>query len=467
MLKFKSFNIFTKKNIYLIIFFSFLISIILSSIYVKNYDKIKVYQNDRAVHSMIKIAVNQVWKDANNIILDLDSGKNFFVAGDDYDEFLPQKFLALYYLLIDKEIYGENNILNVDNGKLGFLIIKTLLFYLSVFYLAKTLLDSFPIKNSLIIILFLCLEPTIFQYHSSFWNESLAYIFQILLISIFLKKKRTNFHYLIIGILTGLIYSIGQEFLFLFIPIIIYLIFIYKKKIFKPLISFITGCLLIYSCISAHNFYRTGNPYFVAEGSKGALYLYLVPNILQISNEMSISQVNSILINDQKKWANKNNIKLKDDNIRNIYDKIDDKNDERKYLNYLQKKSISTVIEYPITTILFIIKKTIHTLLLDPFYIRNFYKYDEVGKNKYYGTDNQKELIKFRAAYTIIIYSIIIKGFISIFNKKRNLTLLISLLCLYQISVLGWMGINRYFTPSLIYLSIFFSYGIFPQKKEN
>ena len=96
MLKFKSFNIFTKKNIYLIIFFSFLISIILSSIYVKNYDKIKVYQNDRAVHSMIKVAVNQVWKDANNIILDLDSGKNFFVAGDDYDEFLPQKFLALY-----------------------------------------------------------------------------------------------------------------------------------------------------------------------------------------------------------------------------------------------------------------------------------------------------------------------------------------------------------------------------------
>ena len=34
------------------------------------------------------------------------------------------------------------------------------------------------------------------------------------------------------------------------------------------------------------------------------------------------------------------------------------------------------------------------------------------------------------------------------------------MLALYPIFILGWMGANRYFVPSLIYLSFFFGNGM-------
>ena len=56
-----------------------------------------------------------------------------------------------------------------------------------------------------------------------------------------------------------------------------------------------------------------------------------------------------------------------------------------------------------------------HTLLLDPFYSRNFYKYDVRGKNKFYGSQEEKELLKYRVAYSLMIYLILLRGFICYF----------------------------------------------------
>ena len=79
---------------------------------------------------------------------------------------------------------------NRNNGKLPYLIIKTLLYYLALFYLCKKIFTIFPLKNCFFIILFLSVEPTIFQYHSSFWNESLFFPFEILLLSLLLDQSR-------------------------------------------------------------------------------------------------------------------------------------------------------------------------------------------------------------------------------------------------------------------------------------
>ena len=51
-----------------------------------------------------------------------------------------------------------------------------------------------------------------------------------------------------------------------------------------------------------------------------------------------------------------------------------------------------------------------------------------------------------------------------LFLHNRNVLILILLLTLYQISTLSWMGINRYFVPTLIYLSSFFSFGVYNRK---
>ena len=112
-----------------------------------------------------------------------------------------------------------------------------------------------------------------------------------------------------------------------------------------------------------------------------------------------------------------------------------------------------------------VFKKTVHALTLDPFYIKNFYKYDSGGKNKYYGSKDQRENIPYRIFYSFVLYLIILRGAYNLIKSKEiNIINLVLLLFLYQVIVLGWMGTNRYLMPILIYSSIFFSFGIFPKK---
>ena len=67
---------------------------------------------------MIKIAIENHWNDANRIIQNIKKGKNFFSSYSHNDEFLPSKFLALYYYIIEEEIYDEKRNYKTDNGKL-------------------------------------------------------------------------------------------------------------------------------------------------------------------------------------------------------------------------------------------------------------------------------------------------------------------------------------------------------------
>ena len=63
--------------------------------------------------------------------------------------------------------------------------------------------------------------------------------------------------------------------------------------------------------------------------------------------------------------------------------------------------------------------------------------------------------------YSSIIYLVIILGFLNslkILNWKFNLYLITS--AAYMFCMLGWVGNSRYFSPSLIYLSFYFGFGI-------
>ena len=90
----------TKKTIYIIIILSAILSLFISKNYLNKYDtsENKTYYQ-KVEHPMIKAAIINHWFEADEIIKDIKKGKNFFVSGSDYDEFLPQRLLALYYLL--------------------------------------------------------------------------------------------------------------------------------------------------------------------------------------------------------------------------------------------------------------------------------------------------------------------------------------------------------------------------------
>ena len=457
-----NYKIYSKQSINILIIVSFLLSLSLSFHYLSKYDElIKDEKNLNLLHPMLKSAVGNHWEEANEIINDVKNNKNFFTYGGDYDEFLPQKILALYYLVIDKPILDENKNFETDNGKFLYLTLKTLLFYLSLIFFFQKLKKILPLRNCFFIILFLALEPTIFQFHSSFWNESLFFPLQILLLTYMVSATSKFLQNFMTGIILGLMFSVSVESFYLIVPIILFQILNFKKKSFKVVFSTIFGFIIILSIITFHNYKRTGNIFFMNDGAKSALYLYIAPHVLSISENISADDARFKMNKKKLMWIEKNKIDIyfPRKNFKDI-GVIDDDSDRLKYFNYLQYSALSIIIKNPLSTIKFVIKKNLHTLTLNPFYIKNFYKFD-IMNLLFYDSKTHKSEIAYRIIYSIILYTIMIIGvFYSFKNSNKTLIFSLLILTIYPILVLGWMGANRYFVPSLIYLSIFFGNGM-------
>jgi len=457
-------RIYSKLSINIIIILSFLLSISLSFHYLSKYDKlIKVEGTDGLIHPMLKSAVGIHWNEADEIINDIKNSKNIFEYGSEYDEFLPQRILALYYYITDKPIYDEHRNFETNNGKFLYLTLKTLLFYLALIYFTHKITKILPITNCFYIILFLAVEPTIFQFHSSFWNESLFFPLQILLLAYMISPPSNLFSNFWIGIILGLMFSISVESFYLILPVILFQILTFKKKSFQVFLSCFFGFVLILSIITFHNYKRTGNLFFMNDGAKSALYLYIAPKILSMSEGISDVKAESKMNTKKLKWITKNNINasFKTKGFRDL-GTIDNEVDRLKYYNYLQYSALNIIIKNPLTTTKFIFIKNLHTLVLNPFYIKNYYKFDTVrGEQSYYKSKTHTNEIPLRIVYSAVIYIIMLFGiFYSFKNIDKIVIFFIVILALYPVFILGWMGANRYFVPSLIYLSIFFGNGI-------
>jgi hypothetical protein len=410
---------------------------------------------------MIKIAIGHHWGEADRILKDIKSGKNYFASGKEYyDEFLPPRFLALYYYITGYEIYDSEMKIKRNNGKLPYLIIKTLLYYLALLYFCKKIFSIFPLKNCFFIILFLAIEPSIFQYHSSFWNESLFFPFEILLLSLLLDQSRNILKNILIGFILGIMFTISQEFLLYIIPLIFYLFILFKKKSIKPILSLMVGYLLIFIVIGFHNYKRIGMAYFMPNGSKTALYIYLAPQVLAKKNNSSVEQARKKMKEQTKMWIEKNNI----DVIQTTADFwtvfSESTKDKKKYYDYLQQTALKIIITNPFISIQYVFKQSLHTLVLNPVYIKYLYQFEGRG-GKYLKSETHKKWIPVRIIYSVIIYFVVFWGIIySLKHTKKEIVFLLMISVAYIIVSLGWMGIPRYFVPALIFLSIFFGNGM-------
>ena len=66
-----------------------------------------------------------------------------------------------------------------------------------------------------------------------------------------------------------------------------------------------------------------------------------------------------------------------------------------------------------------------------------------------------------KIVYSMLIYIVIFSGLLSSLRRiDFAFNLLIITSALYMFAMLGWVGNSRYFSPSLIYLSIYFGYGL-------
>ena len=218
---------------YILLIFSLLISISISTYFVSKYD---AYQIDGLTHIMLKEETFAHWFQAANIIEQLKQDINFFVAGNEvFTKPLPQRIVVVYSLILNFDII--NSVTNQINlgFKLPFLIFQSLFYYLSVLFFYNNIGNLCNQRIKTFILLFLCLEPTIIQYHSSFWSESFYLSIQLFIFGLTLKSEKKNLDFLVLGSLLGLLFlqrTVGI--FYVFFLIFYFLIFTNEKK-FKVL----------------------------------------------------------------------------------------------------------------------------------------------------------------------------------------------------------------------------------------
>ena len=443
-----------KSKITFFIFLSFLISTIISLNFVLKLDK---YESDGKEHFIIKGDVEGIWQEGEKFKQDFINNKGILGSGSEiYRSYLPPRLIAFFSLIFNFDLINKQegyDKINLGFDKFYYLLIQSILFYLILLKLYKSFLLTFNDKKTIYFaILFLCFCPSIFLFNSSFHTESLFFSLQLLLIILLIKPSTGIFYNLLLGaIITLMFLQKTVSFLYIFI-IIFYLILYFKLKSIKPvlIISFIYIFALV--SIGYANYKRAGVFYFMPTQGSEAIFHYLAKPILTKSQNISDGDAQQILDHDLNNWINENNIK----NINIEQNRI-------KFFKYKKEYTLDLIKNNLATSLKIISWKSIQTGILSPQYIF-YYHYKEHDRNVrpyYLKKDFYNFWMPIQLVYSLIIYLVIILGFLNSLknlNWKFNLFLVTS--ALYMFCILGWVGNSRYFSPSLIYLSFYFGYGI-------
>ena len=262
---------------------------------------------------------------------------------------------------------------------------------------------------------FLCLEPTILQYHISFWTESIYCSLLIILMTLIISKNSSNLKFIYIGFILGMMYLQKTVSIFLIFPVIFYFFISEKDKKIYKILNIIIIYLFVLIFLGFHNYKKTGIFYVLPIQTKSAHYAYILPQIFEKNKNISYEEFSNEI---------------------------------------LDNKILTTKIY---------IKIIIHHILLNP--VQNYY-WHEYNKEKYeieyHLSEDKKKWIIWRIIYSFIIYLIILIGLIGIIkhNLKLKFHIFLILAVIYYAFMLGWVGNTRYFTPSIIIISIFFGNGI-------
>ena len=449
---------YNSKKLYLVLLIGFLLSVSVSLFTINKFDNYSNYYGSKQ-HKIIKADPEKFYSKANAI-------KNKIDYDLEYREpFLPARTIAYFYKLIQEDLYDEfqkkdeisvnpYDIVKNKNGKLLYLFLQSILFYLSLVYFLKKLSSIFDAEIVLLAGICLAFEPTILFYHSTFWSESIFMSLLLIIFGFIINIKDNFFSYLLLGLLIGILYLQRSVSIYLFIIIGIYLSLITKKKIFSCTV-FILGYLIIISLLGFSNYKRSDVFYVTSTQAKDGFWMYLIPNIISKKDKIDTHIAEKVLNEKLSKWKTENNIN--DDDLKL------EKNRLIMY-NYQQREAFKIILNNISVSTEVILKKTFHFLVFDPLgHTYYFHKYDyktplSVG---YYRSEDHQRLIIPRIIYSLIIYTICLIGFISCLKlqDKKYIYLLIACI-LYFTIVQSWIGNNRYATPNLIFLSVLFSFGI-------
>ena len=431
-----------------ILIYSFIFIFVLTNIYINKFSEQYFVSGDYEHSSLYQEDVISYFKVSDRISKDIADGKKIYNSGGPYSfSFLHPRIIYFFnnFFNSNEEIINSTTLkIHLKNYNF-FLYFQIIFFYLSTLFLHRSLLKIFNKNLSNIICIVLLLNPIIFQWHLSFYTESIFLSFLILLIC-FLLRSKSWLHFLFIGLFVGIIYT--QRTIALLYPIVIfsYIFFLnhnFRKKLFK-ISSLLIGMSLILILIGIYNYNRSGIFYFTPIQSKSDIQTYLEADILKLSKKISYEDARNELINFNKSIINTYSYDLQKES-----DKI-------KYLNKVQKNSFNTLIANKTITLQIIIKNYLHAMLLNP--VQVFYETKYQNWIDYKKSDEHKFWLIVRIIITPIFFIMTGLGMILSIKKvefRYNVFLFLSII--YFTSIGCWLPNTRYFVPSVLFMSIYFS----------
>lgn len=457
-------KVFKKKTNYcsIVIFFSLCLSLFYANHNIKLFDKNILNENNKSVHLMIKNDPLRYFSHGYEIKEEIKKGVNYFDTGrENFTKYLYPRIIAAYYLIFDYHLYENSQKKIIKEGiHFKFLVFQILFYYLSLLFLnfqLKNKIENLPLFFTT---LFLCIEPTLFQYHGSFWSESIFFSLQILIMGIIISDSYSNKKIFFIGVLLSLLFFQRSNGLYYMLPIIIYF-FLVKNAYLKIYTYLIFGFIMFPLIVGYHNYKSSGKFYIVPLETKSVLHAYVIPNILS-EKELNFEKEKFFKLIENK------NILLGSHNLLDFNysrysfifcENVDKQSDNREICDYFQKRAKEIIISNPIKFVIYVLKKSVSFSILNPFHIYSDHKF--LSGDEYYKSELHSKLVPYRIVYSLIIYLVCLLGLMQLIKQKKyNLLIYIIISSLYFFMILSWHGNNRYFTPVLIYLSVLFGYGI-------
>ena len=206
--------------------------------------------------------------------------------------------------------------------------------------------------------------------------------------------------------------------------------------------------------------------YFMPTQGNEAIHHYLAHNILRDSLKVSDKEISQKINNDLNVWMNENGIQkiIRNKDRLKIFENNSIERDRLKIMKFKRDYTIDLIKENPISFFKIITWKSLQTLILDPVYIFHYHYYEQdlTKRPQWYLEKSYYNFwMPIKIIYSMLIYIIIFIGFLrSLKSLDIAFNFLIIISSLYMFGMLGWVGTSRYFSPSLIYLSIYFGYGL-------
>ncbi len=431
------------KTLITLLALSFLLFFINIDFQITKFGKILKNQDGSEYHGIIKSPPElKIWKKASEFKSDI-SIKNL----QPYEfrhHFLPPKILGLLSTFFKIEFYDHKNNINIKN--LNYFFYFQIFFYylcVIVFYLKLTKIN---IKKSIIniTVCFLIFEPTISQYNSTIFGETIFFSLLILIFAYLIDLPKKNYNYFLLGLLFAILYLQRSVAMFLIVVPILILLFKFRYKSILKILYLLTPFLIVLLLLGSLNYKRSGIFYFLPTQTKDNLYNYFLPKVDAKIFNITSSESKKKLMKIKDNFVIKNNLDLSKEGDRIVF------------YNFQKNKAINTMMDNKLITFEKALISSFHSTLLNPMEIVS----TRIKGKDYYKSELHQKNIKYRILYSFLIYLIIFIGFFYSIKEKYIAPHILLLVGIYFFVISSWVGYTRYFVPTLLSLCLYFGFGI-------